>query len=55
MMRRKKKGIQKRKYYNGKAGLRYKAPGDNEKKFLGITVAVLWIMLILGYIISNLL
>ena len=48
----KKKGIQKRKYYNGKAGLKYKAPGDGEKLVLGILVVVLWTFVIIGVLLN---
>ena len=48
----KKKGIQKRKYYNGKAGLKYKAPGEGEKRVLAVLVLVLWTLVIIGALLN---
>jgi len=47
----KKQGIQKRKYYSGKAGLKYTAPGDGEKRAMAILVVILWTFLIIGAIL----
>jgi len=49
----KKQGIQKRKYYSGKAGLKYTAPGDGEKRVMAILIPVLWILVIIGAILAN--
>ena len=47
----KKQGIQKRKYYSGKAGLKYTAPGDGEKAVMGWLVLILFTFVIIGAIL----
>lgn len=48
----KKRGIQKRNYISGKAGLKYKAPGDHESYWFGILIIVMFVLIIVGLILN---
>ena len=49
----KRKGIQPRKYYRGKAGLQYKAPGEHESRFMGYLILFLYAVIIIGFILGG--
>ena len=49
----KRKGIQPRKYYRGKAGMQYKAPGEHESRFMGYSILFLYAVIIIGFILGG--
>ena len=49
----KRTGKQPRKYYRGKAGLQYKAPGEHESTAMGYLIMFLYAVIIIGLILGG--